>query len=61
MTNKDKHAIREALYHQIENILISSRDKCGYHADLSHIPIKDIAGYCYKIIKLYPSYRHGRL
>ena len=60
ITNKDKHAIREALYHQIESILVGSRDEYGYHTDLSHIPIKDIAQYCYKVVGLYPSYAKGR-
>ena len=60
MTNKDKQAIRQALYYQIENILVSAKDKFGVHADLKHIPTKDIAEYCYKIIGLYPSYGYGR-
>ncbi len=55
LTNKDKQAIRQALYHQIEAILIGSQDEDGFHNDLEHLPQKDIAEYCYKIIGLYPA------
>ena len=60
LTNKDKQAIREALYQQIESIVVGSQDEYGYHADLRHISPKDIAEYCYKIIGLYPSYAKGQ-
>ena len=61
LTNKDKQSIRQALYHQIEAILLDAKDEYGYnYSDLGHLASKDIAEYCYKVIGLEPSYRNGR-
>ena len=54
LTNKDKLEIRRSLFHQIDNILDGVTEKTGYQSVIEHIPTKDIAEYCYKIIGLYP-------
>lgn len=55
LTNKDKQAIRQALFNQIDNLLFAASDpNSGYCEDLKHLHNDDIALYCYKIVGLYP-------
>lgn len=54
LTNKDKQAIRQALYHQIENLLMAASDQYSGLDNLNHLDSLSIATYCYKIVGLYP-------
>ena len=54
LTNKDKQAIRQALYQQIDNLLFAiSNPDMGYD-ELRQLDNSDIALYCYKIVGMYP-------
>ncbi len=54
LTNKDKQSIRRALFSHIDCILANMSEKTGYATDLEHLPEKDVAEYCYKVIGLWP-------
>ncbi len=55
LTNKSKHAIRRALFNQVENILLSVDDEYSGCPDiLRNISPNNIAEYCYNIIGLWP-------
>ena len=52
LTNKEKRAIRQALYLQIENLLFAISDPDRGYDDLRHLDNDDIALYCEKIVGL---------
>lgn len=55
LTNKQKHLIKQALFQQVDNILMLHADKySGINDDLRKISPENIAEYCYKVIGLYP-------
>ena len=55
LTNKDKQAIRQALFLQIDTLLFAASDPMNsLYDDLKHLDNNDIALYCYKIVGLYP-------
>ena len=51
LTNKDKMAIRQALFRQIENITVGSTE--GQFQELSHITPLEIRKYAESIVRLY--------
>ena len=51
LTNKDKMAIRQALFRQIENITVGSTE--GQFQELAHIDPLNIRKYAESVIKLY--------
>ena len=54
LTNKEKQAIRQALFQQIEGLLFAISNPHGGYNELKYLDNDAIALYCYKIVGLYP-------
>ena len=50
LTNKDKRALKDALWGQIENIVMGAIEKTGYQHDLEHLDPDEMTKYLQKLV-----------